>query len=277
MTPTLVDTQWGCALEASGAIELYFYDDLPRDEHEAVARHMRGCADCRLTLQELTVIQASLAERPDVAAPPEGDWSGFIARLDHAVARESWRSPSAVPAAFALPPPRPSYAAYLAMAALLTLVTMSVLVLVLVRSRAPIVPAATAPGVIEAVGEKGPTTNGDAEFAAISERHFERSKLVVLGLATKDAHDASREDWKYERELASSLLSDTRLYRLTAEDRGLDTLAAVMRDLELVLLQTALTRETDSGALAQIQRLIQKRDLLEKMDVVSTMGTSVIG
>ena len=31
------------------------------------------------------------------------------------------------------------------------------------------------------------------------------------------------------------------MYRLVAEDRGLTALAGVMRDLELVLLQTSLT------------------------------------
>ena len=45
-----------------------------------------------------------------------------------------------------------------------------------------------------------------------------------------------------------------------------------MRDLELVLLQTSLTDEQDPASLPQLQRLIQKRDLLEKMDVVTTTG-----
>jgi hypothetical protein len=62
------------------------------------------------------------------------------------------------------------------------------------------------------------------------------------------------------------------LYRLAAEDRGLDGLAAVMRDLELVLLQASLTDGTDPSALPQLQRLIRRRDLIEKMDVVATTG-----
>ena len=94
---------------------------------------------------------------------------------------------------------------------------------------------------------------------------------MVLGLATKDAQHASRADWTYERELASTLLSDTRMYRMAAEDRGMGAVADVMRDLELVLLQASLTDERDPSALAQIQRLIRKRDLLEKM----TMATGL--
>ena len=41
-----------------------------------------------------------------------------------------------------------------------------------------------------------------AAFTAMSEQHFERSKLVVLGLATKDPR-AGNGDWAYERELAT--------------------------------------------------------------------------
>jgi hypothetical protein len=45
-----------------------------------------------------------------------------------------------------------------------------------------------------------------------------------------------------------------------------------MRDLELVLLQTSLTDEKDPSSIQQIQRLIRRRDLIEKMDVVTTTG-----
>ena len=45
-----------------------------------------------------------------------------------------------------------------------------------------------------------------------------------------------------------------------------------MRDLEMVLLQTSMTDSADPSALARLQRLIQKRDLLEKMHVVATTG-----
>ncbi len=107
---------------------------------------------------------------------------------------------------------------------------------------------------------------------AVGEQHFERSKLVVLGLASKEATATSTADWAYERELATSLLKDTRLYRLAAEERGLTSLAGVMRDLELVLLETSMAEQTDQKALGQIQRIIEKRGLIEKMETVPTVG-----
>ena len=114
-----------------------------------------------------------------------------------------------------------------------------------------------------------PAAAVDPGLAAVSDQHFERSKLVVLGLATKDARQA---DWDYERELAGTLLSDTRLYRAAAEERGMQSLAGVMRDLELVLLQTSMSEQRDAASLEQLQRLIRRRDLITKMEIVHAGG-----
>lgn len=257
-----------CAVQAAGTIALWFYGELEATERDAVATHLTRCRDCRETLEELTLIREALAARPEVLAPPSGDWSRFTARLDEAVSREV-RPAGSLPAAR---PARSRYLAYLAMAALLVLATLSVRFVARSRIAPP-----QAPGTGAAATDAArPRVNGDpgaeAAFASLSEEHFERSKLVVLGLTTKDAAQASIADWTYERTLASSLLTDTRLYRMAAEDNGMQAVAGVMRDLEMVLLQTALTDVADRGALGRIQRLIEKRDLLEKMSVVTTTG-----
>ncbi len=249
-----------CEVHASGAIELYFYDELTPREREAVESHVLSCGHCRTVLAELGVIRDALAQRPVVSGPASGDWSRFMAQLDASIAGERLPARNIVEFARAS---RRTYVSYVAMAALLTLVTLSVAIAI--RSRA--VPAPAVTGNVAARAAREPTDT--AAFTALSEEHFERSKLVVLGLATKDPQRGAA-DWRYERELATSLLNDTRMYRLAAEDRGLTSLAGVMRDLELVLLQTSLTDDKDPASLPQLQRLIQKRDLLEKMDVVTT-------
>ena len=253
-----------CERQMSGDLDLYFYDELSAGEREEVGRHLSGCEDCRAALDELHAIGAALASRPDVSAPASGDWSQFMSRLDSAIARERSEPPRVV--SF-VAQPRGRYAEYVAIAALLALVTFSVTVAFRARH------VRSAPGAAGSVQQAVPAaTKDNSAFAAMSEEHFERSKLVVLGLATKDAAHESPSDWQYERELATSLLDDTRLYRLAAEDRGLDALAGVMKDLELVLLQTSLTDAKDPSALPQLQRLIKRRDLIEKMDVVRTTG-----
>jgi hypothetical protein len=268
MTPR--DTS--CPVHGSATIELYFYDELEPAERAAFDRHRTECLECRQALEELAVIREALAARPAAMAPPSDDWTGFMSRLDAALAREAVSGPRGLIAAgrdsgraksF-----RETYVPVLAMAALLALVTISVLFVA--RSReAAVMPAAT--DLLTTQVTPGDTPAGDtSSLSAISEQHLERSKLVLLGLASKDADRPSGNDWTYERELASRLLTDTRLYRMAAEDRGLDTLAGVMRDLELVLLQTSMTEGADPAALSQIQRAIRKRDLLQKMDVVRT-------
>lgn len=260
-----------CARQTSGTVELYFYGELAPAERERFEQHLARCGDCRRAVGELGAIRTALAARPAVSSPPEGDWSRFMSRLDALVHRENapngadlGSGPRVVPFTKAAKPARVSYAGYVAMAALLALVTISVAVAM--RSRG------TPPSSAQAA-EAAPGDN--AAFEELSEEHFERSKLVVLGLATKDPARATSADWMYERDLASSLLSDTRMYRIAAEDRGLQSLADVMRDLELVLLQTSLTDGGDPASLAQIQRWIRKRDLLGRMDVVA--GVAMTG
>jgi hypothetical protein len=259
-----------CRVQDGGAIELYFYGELGPSERASVELHLRGCRDCASALAEMKVIRDALADRPDVSAPPAGDWTDFMARLDASIA-----PPAAVVVPFmpkAVSVTRRSVAGWLAMAALLALVAVSVFVAsragrTIVAPEAALEPAAIVSA--EATGQGMPV---DAGLRSVGLRHLERSKLVVLGLAAKDADPGPSADWAYERELATALLADTRLYRLAAESRGLESLAGVMKDLELVLLQTSMAQESDATALPQIQRLIRKRGLVEKMDVVGTTG-----
>ncbi len=265
-----------CDVQASGVIETYVYGEASAAERAVVQQHLTGCAECRRAIDDLSVIRMALSARPAVAAPPGEDWSGFMARLDEAVRRAP--SPAAASVTPLLRPSvRRSYVAWVAMAALIALVTFSVLFVARTREGASDAaagpmnvaarPAVTAPAPLAPRSDEN-----DAAFLAMSEKHFERSKLVVLGLATRDARESSGPDWAYERQLASSLLNDTRLYRIAAEQRGMTTLARVMGDLELVLLQTSMSDNPEPDTLEQLQRLIRKRDLVTKMEVVRTTG-----
>ena len=253
-----------CERLALGDLDLYFYDELKPSDRRAVEEHLSGCSECRSVLDELHVIRRALESRPDVCAPPSDDWSPFMTRLSASLAKERKPTVTVVPMT---PASRLPSLRYLAMAALLALITVSAVVAL----RRPNVLPTSAPTVAPVPPSTASATDG-AAFRAMTEEHFERSKLVVLGLATKSPEELKATDWAYERELASGLLNDTRLYRFAAEDRGLDKLAGVMRDLELVLLQTSLTDEKDPSSIQQIQRLIRRRDLIEKMDVVTTTG-----
>ncbi len=237
-----------CTIQQRGSVELFFYDELDLAARDEMVAHLRVCGDCAGALGDLNVIRKVLAGRPDVSAPPAGDWSGFTRRLDAAILR-----------------PSTSYTGLLATAALLAIVALGVYVASRGAGSFTVQPANIA-------SDGGSTPVATTGMKAVGAQHLERSKLVVLGLASKEAGGTPTEDWAYERELATSLLKDTRLYRLAAEERGLTSLAGVMRDLELVLLETSMAEGTNQRALGQIQRIIEKRGLIEKMDAVPTVG-----
>jgi hypothetical protein len=261
-----------CRIQETGTIELYFYGELEPDVRDDVREHLGRCRECAQALDELRVIRSVLAARPDVAAPASGDWDGFMQRLDAAVHldRTAARVVSLEPPA---PLSRRPLIALLAMAAVLALVASSVFLASRAGREALVDEPELAPvSFVADGGAGGEDLTLQAALRSVGVHHLERSKLVVLGLASKEPTAAGSPDWAYERALASSLLNDTRLYRQAAERRGLTSLAGVMRDLEIVLLQASMAEATDRTALPQIQRLIQKRGLVEKMDVAGTTG-----
>jgi hypothetical protein len=260
-----------CIVQGAGTIELYFYNELDEAARAEAARHLATCAECRHALDEMREIQAALATVPDVAAPPDGNWGPFMVRLDAAVRNEpvAPRSTDVQPVAVRRVATH-HYAVYVAMAALLALVTMSVAYVVRYRANTSS-GSETAVNTATVDPAARPWTQ-DAAFAALSEQHFERAKLVVFGLASKDVDTKDGAEWGYERDLASTLLNDTRLYRLAAEDRGMTALAKIMGDLELVLLQASSSGDPEPATLQQIQSLIRKRDLVTRMNAVAVAG-----
>ena len=133
------------------------------------------------------------------------------------------------------------------------------------RSR-PSIPGSTAAGLPAAAGQSAAQqARWKARDAAI--QHLDRSKIVLLGLANKDAGAVSADDWAYERSLAASLLPDTRLLRLSALEAGDAELASLLNDLEVLMLQASFSAEPDRATLSRLQRYISHRDLLVRAEL----------
>ena len=269
-----------CDLFESPDIELYFYGELDPVDRARVDAHLRRCPPCRQRLDDLHAIRLALANRPVVEAPPAGDWSGFMRRLDVAVGLNT--ATAATGRAVVLEHTGGRWRArhVMALAAMLALVVTGVFMAARFRAADPAGRVVKlAPNVVAHTPAAVDPDAAKAEERALREvsaEHLERSKLVVLGLATRDPQETKSDDWQYERQLAGTLLSDTRLYRLTAQDRGLSDVARVMRDLETVLLETSMSDDADRDALERVQKLIAKRDLVLKMQVVATAGSAGI-
>ena len=261
-----------CELLDTADVEMYFYGELAPVERACVEMHLRGCESCRLRLDDLHEIRRALAARPVVAAPQAADWSGFMRRLDSAVAREAPTNLQTFEPRNPNPRAREprDLRTFVALAATLALVTIGALTAM--RFRTP--PAGEARVAVSASPPALATTPSVSPDRALREGSaelLERSKLVVLGLATRDPR-ARSQDWQYERELAGTLLNDTRLYRQAAFQGGAFDVERVMHDLETVLLEASMSDRKDPTSLERVQRLIAKRDLVVKMQVMAAAG-----
>jgi hypothetical protein len=248
-----------CELRDSPDVELYFYGELTDAERARVDAHLRRCGACRQRLEDLHAIRRALADRPAVDAPPAGDWSGFMRRLDAACAVPSAANTSERAGS----PVRSAYSVYsvASVAAMLAVVALGIYAARRAQDAAP------APRQVAAV--KTPAVTPDSSLREVTAEHLERSKLVVLGLTALDPKQTRAADWQYERQLAGTLLDDTRLYRQMAQERGMNDVARVMRDLETVLIETSMSDSTDREALTRVQRLIARRDLVVKMQLAA--------
>jgi len=261
-----------CELWDAPDIELYFYGELDELARARVAAHLRNCAGCRQRLDDLRAIRRALAARPVVDAPPAGDWSGFMRRLDDTVGVAP--SPAAPRAVLERRNGRWSVRQVAALAALLAVAAGGVYLARHVQKAPSQMAVSSGPGTvgIQTNNASAPVTVDLTPAAALREasaEHLERSKLVVLGLAARDPRHTQPSDWQYERTLAGTLLPETRLYRLAAQERGAEDVARVMRDLETVLLEASRSDQPDRASLERVQRLIARRGLVTKMQVVA--------
>ena len=258
-----------CELRDTADVELYFYGEFDLVDRARVEGHLRGCEACRLRLEDLQAIRRALASRPVVDAPPAGDWSGFMRRLDSAIARAGAVHEPPIAAR-----ERRNHKNLIAIAATLALVSIGVLMAMRFEPAAEISVAVKTPVTAPVMDSTVVTSlvrspQVDRALRESSAEHLERSKLVVLSLATRDPRGARAQDWQYERTLAGSLLGETRLYRQAALQGGASDVARVMRDLETVLLEASMSDRKDPAALGRVQRLIAKRDLVVKMQVIA--------
>jgi hypothetical protein len=261
-------------------VELYFYDEQTPADRAAFEAHLRGCADCRAALAELRTIRTALEAsrghadrlhgRAAAGDRDDAEWRAFMRRLDQRLDAESGRR-------F----PRTAIVGGLALAASLAVGIVAGVMWQREQSRAP--EDLRSPAEAVALSDPRPSAESAAlsdlrasapsagsdprASAAAAADHFERAKIVLLGLANKDAAAVGSHDWSYERALAASLLPDTRLHRLAALEAGDPELADLLNDLEVLLLQASFAAEPDRATLSRLQRYINRRDLLVRMEI----------
>ena len=98
--------------------------------------------------------------------------------------------------------------------------------------------------------------------------HLERSQMVLVELANAGAPAAGNLDISYEQQTAEDLLESNRLYRQTAATNGDVATAALLEELERVLLEIAHSpSEVSARQLEELRRQIEDRGILFKVKV----------
>jgi hypothetical protein len=236
---------------------LYLAGELEPGERESLEDRIAGNAELRGELD--TLRQAlSMVSDSSPAEPPEAYWRGFWARLQPKIQRENlW---SKLAGLFA---PRHGLRLATGMGTLAAMLI--VVLLILYQVMVPQVPEP----VIKRTEVKIQRTEGYFELFADS--HLERSRLLlqeVVNMASNGAPDEA--ELLNNRRRGEELLSENRSYRMAALRNKDEKLAALLDELELVLMDIAnIDTSVANEALENLQQRIKKKDLLAKIDIVS--------
>ena len=115
--------------------------------------------------------------------------------------------------------------------------------------------------------EFDPSVRERVLFVAVGE-HLERSQMILVELANAGAPKAGRLNISNEQQAAEDLLESNRLYRQTAATNGDVATAALLEDLERVLLEIAHSPSAVSGRqLEELRKQIEDRGILFKVKV----------
>jgi hypothetical protein len=222
---------------------LYYYGEA---EAAGVEDHLGACESCRASYQTLQRVLNSVDSFPvpERAADYEAQvWQGVQAQLPR---RRRWF------------PWRP----------LVVAVSMAALVVAAFLAgrtwRKPVtVDVATHAGSDSQVRER-------VLLVAVGD-HLERSQMVLVELSNAGAPKNGHLDISFEQRAAEDLLESNRLYRQTASSSGDIATAALLEELERVLLDIAHSPSAVSQRqLDELRKQIEDRGILFKVKVFGT-------
>jgi hypothetical protein len=135
------------------------------------------------------------------------------------------------------------------------------------------------PGAIVQPGRQGVTTASNTQIGdpQAGERvllvavgnYLERSQMVLIELA--NASPKGKLDISFEQERAADLVSESRLYRQTAEHTGNTTLAGTLDEVDRVLLDIAHgPSEVSSAELESLRQRLKAEGILFKIRVLGS-------
>ncbi len=229
---------------------LLFYGDASPDEERRLAGHVETCAQCQPVWQEITGSLAAV-DAAGVPEPPADFERVMWARVQREI--EGLR-----------PEPVRWWAPqYWLPAVSLAVVVLAVTVGTQLWSGGnPAGDAGSAEGLAASQPER-------ALLIAMDD-HLERSELLLVELMNADLSQPEAVRLGYERAAADDLLLSSRLYRQTATHTGNVELAAMLEDLERVLVEVARApQDLKPHDLTALRTRIEEDNLLFKVRVVN--------
>jgi hypothetical protein len=230
---------------------LHFYGEHAPADRARIDAHLGACAACQSLWDEigrtLTVVGDS-----DVPEPPADFervmWARVSAALPQRTSPWSWR-------------------------ALVPLTSFGAVALALALGARTPSPSSEPPAL--AAAEAAPAL--DAEALEARERalftaldgHLAQTEMLLIELM--NGPDRATSDFAFARLTADDLVASGRLYRATAEVTGHRRVAAVLEDLEPVLVEVARSPEqVDSATVRSLRERIDDDALLFKVRAVAT-------
>jgi len=227
---------------------LLFYGDADPGLETRLSDHLDACDTCQPVWQE---IRATL-NAVDAAAVPEppADFERVIwARVQRALDD--------------IPPPVPAWWSPRLWVPAGVLATVLLTTFIAGRGWPGGKPGTPAPETTMAG-----TSQPERALLVAMDDHLQRSELLLVEVMNAPPGDAVRTG--FERETADDLLASSRLYRQTATHTGHEQLAAMLEDLEGVLVEIARGPEDLEGeSLNALRARIAQDDLIFKVRVVS--------
>lgn len=227
--------------------ELFAYRDGDAKGRQAMAAHLKECAECRAELARLEEVFAALDAMP---VPDPGDdygtrvWRQIAPRLPEK--RAKWWEAFLVPRRLA--------------------VAGAVAALVIAAFLAGRITVVDGPERAAA----DPSTVGERVLVVAVGQHLGKSEMVLVELS--NAQPASGQkliNIAAEQRRAESLVEENRLYRQTAVQSGDKAIASTLDELERVLLDVANSPgEVTPAQFESIQKRIAERGILLKVRVV---------
>jgi hypothetical protein len=213
-----------------------YYGDLPDEQ----ARHLAECEECRMVFERQRQVLDDVrnAATPERGAAYGGEvWTRVLPHLPPEKTKHAW------------------WKWWLPVPALAALVTVAFL-------------AGRWSGTVTPIASAIPETARERVLLISLSDHLERSQIVLAELANAEAGSS---DLLEERDRARELVGANRLLRETAVRLGDQKDAAVLEDLEHVLLEVANAPDKPTSEdTVHVQQRIAQNELLFKVRITST-------